>query len=41
MRIYSYNQSKRVSSHAKLPGKWKSILRNDDNKDELLKFLEH
>ena len=30
---------KRVSSHAKLPGNWKNVLRNDDNKDELFQFL--
>ena len=30
---------KRVSSHVKLPGNWKNVLRNDDNKDELFLFL--
>ena len=30
---------KRVSSHAKLPGNWKNVLRNDDNKDEPFQFL--
>ena len=29
----------RVSRHAKLPGKWKNVSRNDDNKDELFQFL--
>ena len=28
-----------MSSHAKLPGNWKNVLRNDDDKDELFKFL--
>ena len=28
-----------MSSHAKLPGNWKSVLRNDDNKDEPFQFL--
>ena len=28
-----------MSSHAKLPGNWKNVLRNDDNKDELFQFL--
>ena len=30
---------KPVSSHAKLPGNWKNVLRNDDYKDELFQFL--
>ena len=30
---------KRVSSHVKLPGNWKKVVRNDDNKDELFLFL--
>ena len=29
----------RVSSRVKLPGNWKNVLRNDDNKDELFLFL--
>ena len=28
-----------MSSHAKIPGKWKNVLRNDDNNDELFQFL--
>ena len=28
-----------MSRHAKLPGNWKNVLRNDDNKDELFHFL--
>ena len=28
-----------MSRHAKLPGNWKNVLRNDDNKDELFQFL--
>ena len=31
--------TKRVSSHAKLPGNWENFVRNDENKDELAQFL--
>ncbi|XP_041473687.1 uncharacterized protein LOC121422601 [Lytechinus variegatus] len=30
---------KRVSGNVKLPGNWKNFLRNDNNKDELFRFL--
>ena len=35
------NMHASVYSHAKLPGNWKNVLRNDDNKDELFQFLGH
>ena len=28
-----------MSRHAKLPGNWKNVIRNDDNKDELFQLL--
>ena len=28
-----------MSRHAKLPGNWKKVIRNDDNKDELFQLL--
>ena len=32
-------QRDRVSRHAKRPGNWENVLRNDYNKDELFQFL--
>lgn len=32
---------RRVSANVKLPGNWKNFLRNDENKEELFRFLGH